>query len=196
MVDKVRPLKLEDTGTGSSLDMFPTELNPAQDFVASKGLALEGLDNTTIRGDAGVMKFKDSDVTTETTLRQLLDGGNGVSPGFSFGRSGTTTSGTYLQTIAGVPSNKSNIPVNITLPKIVRITAGTEDLDTYTLQIYEHEGNEINLTLLTSISSVAVRSADSGVISVTMTSGRRLAAFLSAGSGKNLTVQLIVKGTN
>lgn len=196
MADKVRPLKLEDTGTGSSLDMFPTELNPAQDFVSSKGLALEGLDNTTIRGDAGIMKFKDADVTTETTLRQLLDGGNGVSPGYSFGRSGATVSGTYLQTIGGVPSNKSNIPVNITLPKIVRITAGTEDLDTYTLQIYEHEGDEINLTLLTSISSVAARSADSGVISVTMTSGRRLAAFLSAGSCKNLTVQLIVKGTN
>jgi hypothetical protein len=196
MVDKVKPLKIEDPTKGTETDPFPKETDPTEDYLASKGVALECSDDTVIYGESGQMRFKDSDVTTEVTLLDLLDGGDGVSPGYSFGRSGNVSAGTYLQTVASVPSNKSNIPVNITSPAIVRVTAGSEDLNTYTLEIYEHEGDEINLTLLTSISSAASRSADSGTINISMTAGRRLAAKLSSGSAKNITAQVIIKGVN
>lgn len=73
MVDKVKPLKIEDTTNGSSLNFAPKEANPDEDFLAAKGIAFENSDNTTIRGDIGVMKFKDSVVTTEVDLEDLVN---------------------------------------------------------------------------------------------------------------------------
>lgn len=74
MVDKVKPLKIETDADGTEIDFVPTEADPTEDFVAVKGIALENSDDTTIRGDAGVMKFKDSDVTTEVSLQDLVSG--------------------------------------------------------------------------------------------------------------------------
>jgi hypothetical protein len=52
MVDRVRPLKLESTATGGSQDdLLPTAVNPTQDYIVSKGLALEDDDNTRIEKD-------------------------------------------------------------------------------------------------------------------------------------------------
>ena len=73
MVDKVKPLKLENSATGGTENnVFPTETDPTEDYVSAKGIALENSDNTTIRGDAGVMKFKDTAETTELSLTSLL----------------------------------------------------------------------------------------------------------------------------
>lgn len=53
MVDRVRPLKLESTATGGSQDdLLPTAMNPAQDYMAAKGVALEDDDNTRLEKDA------------------------------------------------------------------------------------------------------------------------------------------------
>lgn len=42
MVDRVRPLKIEDTGTGGSQnDQFPTTVNPNEDYLDSRGLTLQ-----------------------------------------------------------------------------------------------------------------------------------------------------------
>lgn len=43
-VDKVRPLKFETSIDGTEVDYLPTEANPSEDYIASKGLAFEGLD--------------------------------------------------------------------------------------------------------------------------------------------------------
>jgi hypothetical protein len=45
VVDKVKPLKLESpTGGGTETDPFPTETDPLEDYLSSKGMAFEGLD--------------------------------------------------------------------------------------------------------------------------------------------------------
>lgn len=45
MVDKVKALKYENPASGGTeADVYPTELDPAEDYVSSKGFAFEGLD--------------------------------------------------------------------------------------------------------------------------------------------------------
>ena len=118
-----------------------------------------------------------------------------VSPGFSWGRSGNLPTNTWLQNET-VPSNKSGRIVTFSSPEIVRIYSASEDIDTYTLTIYEHEGDEINLTSLTTLSVVSSRNGDSGIISVSVTSGRQLGVKLTSGSAKNLVVGMILTGEN
>lgn len=50
------------------------EGNPSTDLAQLKGVAFEGSSSTTIEGDSGVMKFKDSDNPTPVTLKELKDG--------------------------------------------------------------------------------------------------------------------------
>ena len=107
---------------------------------------------------------------------------------------GNVSSGTWLLN-EGVPSNKTGVPLDINNPEIVRITTGSENLDTYTVEIYEHEGDEINLTLLDSISVTASRNG-SKTVTTSITAGRQLATKVSAGSGRNLKVFLSVKGNS
>lgn len=196
MVDKTRPLKIEDTGSGGMNDFLPTEMNPSEDYVSAKGIALEESDNTRIEGNSGVMNFRDTDVPSPgVNLIDLANGGNGVSPGYSMGRSGNNGTGTWLLGPGSVPSNKSYLPVNLIDPEIVRISSGTEDLDSYTLTIYEHEGNSVNITALTTLVVSASRTGDSGNISISMTAGRQLAIQITSGSAKNITAQIVIKGT-
>lgn len=70
MADKVKPLKIENTSTGGGqTDPFPVETNPAQDYLASKGLAFENQDNRLIDLDvSGNIQFTDA---TELSPMQL-----------------------------------------------------------------------------------------------------------------------------
>jgi hypothetical protein len=45
MVDKVKPLKLEETTDGSTVDFISTEADPTQDYLAAKGMSFENQDN-------------------------------------------------------------------------------------------------------------------------------------------------------
>ena len=116
-----------------------------------------------------------------------------ASPGFTWGKSGNVTNNTWLLNET-VPSNKAGRTVFITDSTLIRIFSASEDIDTYDLEIYEHEGDEVNLTLLTTLNVIASRTADSGAISVSTTSGRQLAVKLVNGSGKNVIVGVILKG--
>lgn len=71
MVDKVRPLKIENASLGGTQnDPFPTETNPTQDYVAAKGLSLEGLDTYLVDKSGSNMQFTDPTAGTRT-LNQL-----------------------------------------------------------------------------------------------------------------------------
>lgn len=81
-IDKVQPLKLEDTSTGGDdLDQFPTELDPREDHVECAGLVLDDADHrdetTRIWRDGSDMKFQDETNPTPHTLADLLAGGGG-----------------------------------------------------------------------------------------------------------------------
>lgn len=117
-----------------------------------------------------------------------------ASPGFTWGRSGNVSNNTWLLNDS-VPSNKAGRTIVFSNPIITKIFSASEDIDTYDLQVYEHEGDEINLTLLTTLSVVASRSGDSGTISVAVTAGRQLAIKLVNGSGKNVVVGIQMKGS-
>lgn len=88
-IDKIKALKFENPASGGTqLDMFPTETNPAQDYLAAKGVSFENLDTASIRGDSGVITLTtngvDRTVTdtaglqTHTGQFKLVDGTQGV----------------------------------------------------------------------------------------------------------------------
>jgi hypothetical protein len=78
MVDRIRPLKLESVALGGSQDDFlPTAVNPAEDYAAVKGIALEDNDGTLIQRNAdGNIEFVDVNGTNK--LSALIGGGGGV----------------------------------------------------------------------------------------------------------------------
>ena len=222
MVDKVKPLKIEDTTNGSSLNFAPKEADPFQDYLTAKGISFENNDLLLIDTLLNEIQFTDS-VNGTKLLSDLLDAeeenfdptgtdlvstktgpairelaqnvGQSASPGFSWGRSGNLSTNTWLQN-EGVSSQRAGRAVLFTNPEITRIFVSTEDVDTYTVTIYEHEGDSVNLTVLTTVSAVASRTADSGSISVAVTSGRQLAARITAGSAKNMVVGVTLAGEN
>ena len=137
---------------------------------------------------------------TATDVNQGLDElsttiSNSASPGFSWGRSGSLSTNTWLRN-EGVNSNRAGRTITFSNPKITRIFTASENLDTYTITIYEHEGDEINLTALTTLSSSAARSADSGAIEIAATQGRQLAIRITSGTARNLVVGMTLSGEN
>lgn len=119
--------------------------------------------------------------------------GASASPGFSWGRSGNNTSGTWLLN-EGVPSNKSGRLVFINSPTLAQIFTASEDLATYTLTIYEHEGDEINLTVIDTLVVTNSRGANK-LSNVNLTPGRQIAVRITSGSARNIIVGAIIKGT-
>jgi hypothetical protein len=117
-----------------------------------------------------------------------------ASPGFSFGRASNVTSGTWLQ-CEGVPSNKAGRFVYINSATIEKLFISSETISTYTIEIYTHEGDATNLTL---ISSATVTSARGGVftISQAITTNTQIALRLSAGSARNIVAGLELSGSN
>lgn len=46
MVDKVKPLKIENAGTGGAeTDVYPTEADPTEDYLSAKGISFGGSDD-------------------------------------------------------------------------------------------------------------------------------------------------------
>ena len=120
-----------------------------------------------------------------------------ASPGFSFGRSGNVTAGSYLQNET-VPSNKSGRWVYINNAEVAKVFVSNELSTTFTLDILEHEGNEINLTLLGSVTVTAARGGAFDV-SWSATTDRQLCVRLSpssANNAKNIVCGLELRGTN
>lgn len=94
MADKVKPLKIESPSTGGTqVDPFPVETNPAQDYLASKGIAFENNDNRLIDLDgSGNIQFKDVTETIAVTVRQLRTALNNI-----FSNSGNGFTATNVQ---------------------------------------------------------------------------------------------------
>lgn len=114
-------------------------------------------------------------------------------PGFDFGRSGNAAANSWLLNNA-VPSNLVGIPVGMSSAFITEVWVGSENVDTYDIEIYEHEGDEINLTLLTTVNIVALRTATFSV-NVAITTGRQMAVRIVNGNAKNPKVYVLVKGS-
>lgn len=136
-----------------------------------------------------------SDNTGDAIKELTQNVAQSASPGFSWGRSGSLSNNTWLQN-EGVTSNRSGRTVTFANPTITRLFVSTENLDTYTITVYEHEGDQINLTALTTLSATASRTADSGSISIPVTQGRQLAIRITSGSARNMVVGMTLAGEN
>ena len=132
----------------------------------------------------------DSDVQTE-----LNKASTSASPGFGFGRSGNLSAGTWLMRVGNVPSIKTGVTMGIGSPIVTRIDIGNEDINTFEISIYEHEGDGVNLTFLGTVQVLAART---GLFQVNFpaTSGRQLAVKVESGSCKNPGVDVTLSGTN
>lgn len=105
-----------------------------------------------------------------------------ASPGFSFGRSGVTTSGTYLQNET-VPSNISGRWVYIQSGAVTHVFVSNELTTTYTIEILYHDGNEVNLTSL-------------GTVTVTSAKGEDFAVNWPVPHNKQIAVRVAVGSAN
>ena len=121
-----------------------------------------------------------------------------ASPGFSFGRSGALASNTWLRRPGNVPSNRAGVTINITNPIISKVACANRNVETFDVEIYEHDGNQTNLALLGTVSIAAATSASFDV-NFPATNGRQLAVKLGttlSGNVRDLGVDLTLKGTN
>ena len=131
----------------------------------------------------------------ESAIKELAATvGVSASPGFSFGRSGNNSNGTWLLVTGSVPSNRAGITVALSNPVITQVFIANENINTFDITIFEHEGDEINLTSLGTVSVVASRSATFDV-NFPLTSGRQLAVQITSGSARNVNVGLQLQGS-
>lgn len=82
-IDRVQPLKMEDTTTGGDeVDQFPTAVDPQEDHLECAGLVLDDLINrdesVRIYRDGDDMMFMDVINSTPVTLSDLLSGSSGM----------------------------------------------------------------------------------------------------------------------
>jgi hypothetical protein len=107
-LDRVQPLKIEDTGTGTETDLFPTAVDKNEDYLDCHGITLQGNSSNdeavvVARDESGNMTMLDSANTVKTlsdlvALRKLAHFiNNGPTEGFASGAYRANT-GTALPT--------------------------------------------------------------------------------------------------
>ena len=135
-----------------------------------------------------------SDTTQEAIEEIRASSNNATSPGYPFGKSGNTTNGSWLLRVGSVPSNKTGYNIGSYNSVLYEVSVGTENIDTYDLKIYQHDGDFLNPVLITTVSVVATRKATYSV-SFSLTRNKHIAVQLVNGSAKNIGVDLQITGT-
>lgn len=85
---------------------------------------------------------------TEELIRQFV--ANAGKPSYSFGLAGSAPSDSWLDS-DGRPSNKCGIPFGLNNGKLSEVWVGNELLSAYQIKVYYHYGDEIGMTLLTTL---------------------------------------------
>lgn len=139
---------------------------------------------------------ENNDFQSDNVQDAIEEAGASVSSGFTWGKRGNLTSNEWLLN-DDVSSNKSGRPVG-TSSKVAQITVANEKVVSFTIGIYEHDGNSSNLSLLVSVTVSPAATTDDfdetdfGVVN--LTKGKQLAVKVISGSPKNLIVNLQAKG--
>ena len=116
-----------------------------------------------------------------------------ASPGFSFGRSGNIPANTWLNNET-VPSNKAGRFVYISDAAVTKVFVSSEEIDTYDVEVYWHEGDEVNLTLMGTVSIVSSRGG-AFTVNFPVPTSKQLALKVVNGSAKNIIAGLQLRGT-
>jgi hypothetical protein len=136
-----------------------------------------------------------TDFLADNVQDALVESGVSASPGFSFGRSGLVGAGTWLNRPGNVPSNRAGVTIPVSSPVVREVSCSNRNVDTYTIEIYEHEGNLTNVVLLGSFTVTAARGA-TFTTSLSTTKGKQIATRLSSSTGsvRDLGVDIVIKG--
>lgn len=135
-----------------------------------------------------------TDFISDDVQSALEEIGVSSSPSFSFGRSGKVGSGTWLQ-CETVPSNITGRFIPLNNPKLSDVYVSNENVGTYTVEVYEHDGDNTNLTLKYTLTVTSARGNSISNIGVPMTKGKQVAVRIGSGSPKNVVCGLIIKGS-
>ena len=114
-----------------------------------------------------------------------------ASPGFTWGRSGTVTDGTWLLNDTG-PANKSGRRNFLSGAEVIKVFVSSEVIATFDVEVYEHTGIGTEV-LLDTVSVVAKRSDDFST-SISLTTGKELSVKIANGTATNPQVGLIIIG--
>lgn len=117
--------------------------------------------------------------------------GASASPGFSFGRSGNSNAGTYLN-VDSVPSNQAGRIVPLTSGFITDVFLTCQTNATCSLQIQRRVGN--TFTTIYTISLSNERKKTESVSGVAVSLGDELCVRVSSGSISNVVFGLIIRG--
>lgn len=121
---------------------------------------------------------------------------NSASPGFTYGRSGNLPNSTWLLNDT-VPSNISGRINFLNDCFIKKIFIANQDLSIIKIGIYTHDGNQVNLTLVGTVTTLAQRS-NFFDIALSVPISKQIAIRIEPDSlnpGKNMDIGLILKGT-
>jgi hypothetical protein len=119
------------------------------------------------------------------------------SPGFTFGRTGTCSGGTYLQ-CETVPSNISGRWVYINPATIKRVFITNETTTTFTVEVTYHSGSQIGEVSLGTVTVVAAKGNDF-TVNWAVPTDKQIAVKIAnstANSPKNIVVGLELRGTS
>jgi hypothetical protein len=116
-----------------------------------------------------------------------------ASPGFSFGRSGNVSSNTWLN-CEGVPSNKSGRYVYITNALVSRVFVSSEEVSTFSLEVYYNDKGGTGLNLLGTV-TVTTDYGDAFSVNWSVPTDKELAVKLVGGSAKNVVAGLELRGS-
>jgi len=148
--------------------------------------------------DAQEVSLEVEGYTSDNVADAFAEVGASASPGFNFGRSGNLSSNTWLRRPGNVPSNRAGVTINILNPAVVNVAVANRNVETFDVEIYEHDGNEVNLTLLGTVNVINATSQTFNV-NFPATNGRQLAVRLgstSSGNVRDLGVDLTLIGNN
>lgn len=125
----------------------------------------------------------------------IFSAGGGM-PSIVFERSGEVNNNNYLY--AGrVITNKTGVPQGLLECETIQVWIRCQLSATFTITFYEHDGDNVGVTTLFSVTMTSSKSTDFDVNDfgvVNPTKGRQLSAKVTNGSCKNLRVYMINRG--
>lgn len=168
-------------------------------LIAEKnGVELEFHEELALEAQNVVFDPTTSDLLSTDTQSAIDELSNAVatsaSPGFGFGKGGNISNGAYLE-CEGVPSNISGRYVYINNAIVTRVFISVQNVSTFDIEVFYHDGNEVNITSLGIVSLVASTGGEFGV-SWSVPTAKQLSMRIVNGSAKNAVGGLELQGTD
>ena len=114
----------------------------------------------------------------------------------NFGKNGNVSNNTYIPRTGGVSSNIIGLPVLLNNSFLRAAEAQNEDTTTFDLEIFKHDGNGVNLTVIHTIEVVSANGKLDSGLNISVETNKQIGCQITGGSAKNIGVSLIFKGTS